>query len=585
MVTNLSDTGVSGDGSLRGEILAASSGDTIGFAHGLHGTITLNSLKGDLPISKSVTINGPGANKLSVSGNDASRIFDISGSASVTIAGLTITDGRATTGGGILLEGSAALSISKCTLTDNEALGSLAGSLTVPDGDGGGIEDNSSGAMTVANSTFDTNKAIARGPNAPPSGPNYIIALGGAIDVSLYSTGPATISDSTFTGNQALGGVPGASAGGGALSDSSTPADKTLGATMIVTGCTLSGNAAIGAAGGDGVSNFGSGQGGGINNFANLIVSDSTLTGNLAQGSPLVSTAPVQHVLANTVVAGGGILELTNFAPATMLVTDSTISGNRAVGAAGAAGGTGSIGEGGGISVVGGSLAVVTGCTVADNVAQGGAGGSGAVGGTGVSGGIDVAVFSSVIVTNTTLIHNKAIGGAGGAGAKGGDGVGGGVNVGAGVFFGIPNLPPDTSSLTVTDSTFDGNQAIGGAGESGSNGGNGLGGGLSVLAASSATVSDSTLNDNKATGGEGDDGGNGGNGFGGGVYVASGTSVGVTGSTITHNKAKGGEGDDDGGSDGLGVGGGVYHLGTFTFDVFTVIKKNEASTSNDNIGP
>jgi len=283
MVTNLSDTGVSGDGSLRGEILAASSGDTIGFAHGLHGTITLNSLKGDLPISKSVTINGPGANKLSVSGNDASRIFDISGSASVTIAGLTITDGRATTGGGILLEGSAALSISKCTLTDNEALGSLAGSLTVPDGDGGGIEDNSSGAMTVANSTFDTNKAIARGPNAPPSGPNYIIALGGAIDVSLYSTGPATISDSTFTGNQALGGVPGASAGGGALSDSSTPADKTLGATMIVTGCTLSGNAAIGAAGGDGVSNFGSGQGGGINNFANLIVSDSTLTGNLAE--------------------------------------------------------------------------------------------------------------------------------------------------------------------------------------------------------------------------------------------------------------------------------------------------------------
>ena len=52
MVTNLSDTGVSGDGSLRGEILAASSGDTIVFAHGLHGTITLNSLKGDLPINR-----------------------------------------------------------------------------------------------------------------------------------------------------------------------------------------------------------------------------------------------------------------------------------------------------------------------------------------------------------------------------------------------------------------------------------------------------------------------------------------------------------------------------------------------------
>jgi hypothetical protein len=37
--------------------------------------------------------------------------------------------------------------------------------------------------------------------------------------------------------------------------------------------------------------------------------------------------------------------------------------------------------------------------------------------------------------------------------------------------------------------------------------------------------------------------------------------------------------------DGLGVGGGVYNLGTFTFDVFTVIKKNHASTSYDDIFP
>ena len=112
-----------------------------------------------------MTINGPGANKLSVSGNDASRVFDISGSASVTIAGLTITEGRATSGGGILLEGSAALSISNCTLTDNEALGNAARG----GGFGGGIEDTSSGALTVTNSTFDTNKAIAIGPNSADS--------------------------------------------------------------------------------------------------------------------------------------------------------------------------------------------------------------------------------------------------------------------------------------------------------------------------------------------------------------------------------------------------------------------------------
>jgi hypothetical protein len=50
------------------------------------------------------------------------------------------------------------------------------------------------------------------------------------------------------------------------------------------------------------------------------------------------------------------------------------------------------------------------------------------------------------------------------------------------------------------------------------------------------------------------------------------------------NEANGGE-EGTGGTDGQGVGGGVYNLGTFTFDVFTVIKKNEASTSNDDIFP
>src|SRR5208282_3776631 len=69
-VTNLLDGLYPGpSGSLRAAI---NSGDnTIAFAPGLHGTITLNSLSGELPINHSVTINGPGANRLSVSGDDA----------------------------------------------------------------------------------------------------------------------------------------------------------------------------------------------------------------------------------------------------------------------------------------------------------------------------------------------------------------------------------------------------------------------------------------------------------------------------------------------------------------------------------
>src|SRR3954447_24114469 len=71
-VTNNHDGGA---GSLRAAIKAANSGDTIVFAPSLDGqTITLTS--GELAISKSLDIEGPGADKLAVSGNNAVRVFD-----------------------------------------------------------------------------------------------------------------------------------------------------------------------------------------------------------------------------------------------------------------------------------------------------------------------------------------------------------------------------------------------------------------------------------------------------------------------------------------------------------------------------
>src|ERR1700682_4522709 len=84
LVSNLNDSGV---GSLRAAIAAANAAapgpNEIDFAAGLHGTITLTS--GELLITRSVTINGPGANKLSVSGNNASRVFDMTTGLNVVI--------------------------------------------------------------------------------------------------------------------------------------------------------------------------------------------------------------------------------------------------------------------------------------------------------------------------------------------------------------------------------------------------------------------------------------------------------------------------------------------------------------------
>ncbi len=450
-----------------------------------------------------MTINGPGASTLAVSGNNSSRVFDISGSASVTISGLTITKGQATEGGGILLEGSAALSISNCVVTGNEALGNAAGG-----GFGGGIEDISPGALTVTGSTFDCNTAIAVSANDPNVSPTYIFASGGAIDLNLAVAGSATISNSTFIGNQALGGSPGASAGGGAISNSSD-----VGTTLTVTGCKVQDNAAIGAAGGDGINNYGSGQGGGINSIGTLTVRGSSVTDNLAQGAPLAAdVVPSQSVDSNTATAGGGIFCL-DLAGGSVLIAGSTLTGNQAVGGSGPAP---ALAEGGGISLVLVPSGLVTGCTVADNVARGGAGGAGTAGADGVSGGIDMAAGSVVTVSDTNLYHNQAIGGGGGAGANGGAGVGGGINVGTGVLL---FDAPDNCSLTLNNCALVNNEAIGGSGGSGSSGGNGSGGGVSVLAGSSAAIDATYVFANAALGGFSGCGGSSGQGVGGGLYI------------------------------------------------------------------
>lgn len=93
-VTNTSNSGA---GSLRQAIASAASGDTITFAAGLTGTITLAS---ELAVTdKTLTITGPGASALTISGADLNRIFALSSTTeenALTLRGLTLAHGRST---------------------------------------------------------------------------------------------------------------------------------------------------------------------------------------------------------------------------------------------------------------------------------------------------------------------------------------------------------------------------------------------------------------------------------------------------------------------------------------------------------
>ncbi len=278
-VTNALDDGSAG--TLRSTIAAAPSGATIDFSNQLQGhTIVLTS--GQLAISKNLDIEGPGANKLIVSGNNASRVFDIGNSATVTIAGLTIANGSATSttdpaqqgGGGVLNEVGATVHLNNDVLSNNKAL-VVGGALWNQAG------PTVSGTATVSGSTFIGNNAIGSvaGTTNPfmefeGFGPGNGTAEGGAIDTD----GNLAVADSTFKNNEAVG-VPGsdntnASGHGGAIG-----ADGSL----IVTNSTFIGNEALGASvPGDFASS--QAEGGAVVVFGSAMISGTTFSGNEAIG-------------------------------------------------------------------------------------------------------------------------------------------------------------------------------------------------------------------------------------------------------------------------------------------------------------
>ena len=123
----------SGDFSLREAIEIANLNpdeDTISFASSLTtaGPATILLTMGEMEITDSVKLSGPGSELLTIDAQSKSRIFDITATAGdFTIAGLTFTGGDTSgdlqAGGAIRSSTSGNLSITECNIVGNRSFG------------------------------------------------------------------------------------------------------------------------------------------------------------------------------------------------------------------------------------------------------------------------------------------------------------------------------------------------------------------------------------------------------------------------------------------------------------------------------
>jgi CSLREA domain-containing protein len=291
-----------GDCSLRDAIAVAQAGDTIDF--GVTGTITLTV--DQLTVDKDLTISGPHANDLTISGDGAYRVFWINESVNATLSKITIADGDGQNGGGIFNRGGV-LTVNDCTFVNNSATY-----------DGGAISNRFDGSLHVADSVFDGNTArhgagidnreVLTVADSAFTG-NVARNWGGGV---YNYKGIATVTGSTFTGNGEY-----TDAGGGICNHEGV---------LDVMDSTFSANNADGSRGGGGIYNedrlsvHGSDflsntatRGGGITNIGQLTVTTSNFFNNhvVQHGGGILNTEILtvtgSTFYSNTAEWGGGI--------------------------------------------------------------------------------------------------------------------------------------------------------------------------------------------------------------------------------------------------------------------------------------
>ncbi len=257
-VTSAAD---SGEGSLRAAMAAIADGGTITVDPSLAGATV--ALSQQLTATRSMTIDASAAPGLVLSGSGVDRVLLVEPGASVTVRGLTVTDGAAAPqGGGILNLGN--LTLENVVVTGNPV--NAAGPPNFAFG-GGGIYNGEGATMVLRDSTVSDNTS----PNQPGAG------------VYGFFGSTLTVEGSTISGN-----VTGDVAGG----------IRSLGTTTVVNS-TISGNTSS------------AWHGGGIfHTDGSLVVTNSTIVDNIAPAGTasgvVVATfgAPADMTLTNSIMGG-----------------------------------------------------------------------------------------------------------------------------------------------------------------------------------------------------------------------------------------------------------------------------------------
>lgn len=218
-----------------GDCTAGSGADTITFSDLILGqTITLGGTQ--LTLSSDITIDA-NLSGMTLSGNNVSRIFQITAGNTVVLTKLYLINGRISgVGGGILNAGN-------LTINDSMLMGNRATTF------GGGIYNSTVASLLTVNGTTFRNNSVA-------STSGTLVGGGG-----IANLGTVVVNNSTFTGNSVTGTATNRNGGG--------IRNNTLGASVTLNNVTI-------------VTNNAGTNGGGISDAGTFIIRNSIIANNTA---------------------------------------------------------------------------------------------------------------------------------------------------------------------------------------------------------------------------------------------------------------------------------------------------------------